>query len=342
MRTQSWTKVILAAGVAAAVLAVCARADDRVLLEDVEALMFRAGEEVVDSRSGEHLPRLQCAYNPLGDSKYLPGAVMCRNKGMDDHGGVVWKCSAELDDALRFDNIQVSCEGYSRPGDRFVRKGSCVLTYTLALTPAGEQKQQQQRQNQQNQQNQQRQPEYHYQQPRPDPQEQGYRFNDNNGHPHYYAAGANNYNNNVGETRVVSVWTFSNVLLFVLATYVVGRCVFRCCASKPERVTGSSNTNVDNSDASVPGAAPVHSSASHGWRWWFPLAAYMVGRHNANHAPNSRVYNVPPPQYPQQQQYSQQQYPYPSAPAPGRDSNSDSPATGHVSKRTGFADTVVR
>ena len=314
-----------------AVLAVGARADGPVLLRDVGALVFRAGETVVDTRTGEVLPRLQCAYNPLDDERFLPGTVMCENKGVDDRGSVVWKCSADMDDALAFDNVQVSCEGYSRPGDRYIREGSCVLKYTLALTPAAAHKQQQPQHKPQPQ------PEYHYRVPRPDPHEQDYRRHQhhNDGRPHYYANRDIN-NNNVGEARVVSVWTFSNVLLVVLAAYVVGRCMCRYCASKPARGTANENGHVEDN------AAP---SSSSGWRWWFPLAAYAVGRHDANRARNSRVYNVPPPQSQPQTAY---ECPAPSAPAPDScsasspSSDSDSPATGHMSRRTGFADTVVR
>ena len=350
MRTQNnkkhiWTVAVPLVVVATAV-AVGAQAPDWVLLRDVDALVFRKGEDVVDTRTGEVLPRLQCAYNPLDDPKFLPSSVMCKNKGVDDNGGIVWKCTADLDDALVFDNVQVSCEGYSHPGDQYIRKGTCTLSYTLALTPAAAQKQQKQQQQQQQQQ----QTGYHNRQPRPDPQEQGYNSN-NNGRPHYYAnINNNNNNNNVGEARVVSVWTFSNVLLVVLATYVVGRCLCRCCASKPARVANNfEHRNVENNDVHTATTPAGSSTSRSGWRWWFPLAAYALGRHEANRARNSRVYDVPPPQPQSAPAYGGAA---PSAPAAdtcgasgnGRDSDSDSdsPATGHVSRRTGYANTVVR
>ena len=325
-----WLVVTLAT--VAAALMVGARADRPVRLRDVDALVFRAGEDVVDTRTHEVLPRLQCAYNPLGDDSVLPSAVMCENRGVDDRGTVVWKCSAELDDALRFDNVQVSCEGYSHPGDEYVREGSCVLKYTLALSSAAAHTQQPQ-------------PEHHRREPRPDPHEQGYRHydnannNNNHGRPHYYYAdrGTNNNNNNVEEARVVSVWTFSNVLLVVLAAYVVGRCMCRCCTRQRPRVASNQNGTAENSGG--------HSSSS-GWRWWFPLAAYAAGRHEANRARNSRVYTVPPPS--QAQAQPECGCAAPSAPAAescgadSSDSDSDCRATGHVSRRTGFADTVVR
>ncbi|KDN38401.1 hypothetical protein RSAG8_09495, partial [Rhizoctonia solani AG-8 WAC10335] len=50
-----------------------------------------------------------------------------------------WKCEADLPASLRFGKLQVSCEGWDRPGDPYVLKGSCGLTYSLARIPSGNQ-----------------------------------------------------------------------------------------------------------------------------------------------------------------------------------------------------------
>ncbi|KAL0954439.1 hypothetical protein HGRIS_003418 [Hohenbuehelia grisea] len=46
-----------------------------------------------------------------------------------------WKCEADLPESLRFGRVEVSCEGWARPGDSFVLKGSCSLEYKLVEVP---------------------------------------------------------------------------------------------------------------------------------------------------------------------------------------------------------------
>ncbi|KAF7309725.1 putative endoglucanase [Mycena indigotica] len=48
---------------------------------------------------------------------------------------VDWKCQADLPDSLRFGRVEVSCEGWARPGDAYVLKGSCALEYRLVQVP---------------------------------------------------------------------------------------------------------------------------------------------------------------------------------------------------------------
>ncbi|TRM64220.1 hypothetical protein BD626DRAFT_491139 [Schizophyllum amplum] len=104
---------------------------DRLLLESIPALTFYAGEETVARRS-DPIPQLTCIGNPC--KLYQPEVVRCENiggKGTE----VEWKCQADLPEALRFGRVDVSCEGYSRPGDSHVLKGSCGLQYRLVQIP---------------------------------------------------------------------------------------------------------------------------------------------------------------------------------------------------------------
>ncbi|KAG7282289.1 hypothetical protein CRUP_024257 [Coryphaenoides rupestris] len=72
-------------------------------------------------RSGP-IPQLRCVGGSAGCGVFVPEAVQCTNKGWD---------------GVDFGRIEVSCEGYSHPGDAYILKGSCGLEYTLELTEEG-------------------------------------------------------------------------------------------------------------------------------------------------------------------------------------------------------------
>lgn len=40
---------------------------------------------------------------------------------------LIHQCEADLPDSLRFGKVEVSCEGWSGPGDPFVVKGTRIL-----------------------------------------------------------------------------------------------------------------------------------------------------------------------------------------------------------------------
>jgi len=206
--------------------------NDGILLSDIQVLKFNAGETALNTRTPDVIPRLACAYNPLGNDMYLPSSVTCKNKGMDDNGGIIWKCDAEMDSSLAFDNIQVSCEGYRYPGDEYIRKGSCALTYTLKLTadakvneprPTG----------------------------RPTPPPPGFYRDGPTGKTH-----AGHYR--VRETKGTSLWTFSNVLILVLVAVLIYRCCLKKKAKKtfdvenPMEKSAYDNVSNNNTEPSAP------------------------------------------------------------------------------------------
>ena len=43
-----------------------------------------------------------------------------------------------MDNAFRFGNVEVVCEGYDYPDDPYILKGSCGLEYTIDYTMEGE------------------------------------------------------------------------------------------------------------------------------------------------------------------------------------------------------------
>merc|ERR1712004_440686 len=57
-----------------------------------------------------------------------------------DGRGVQWECKADMDNGLRFGQVEVVCEGYDYPDDPYILAGSCGLEYTLELTKEGREK----------------------------------------------------------------------------------------------------------------------------------------------------------------------------------------------------------
>jgi len=39
-----------------------------------------------------------------------------------------WECKSDMDNAFRFGEISVTCEGYDYPEDLYVLKGSCGVS----------------------------------------------------------------------------------------------------------------------------------------------------------------------------------------------------------------------
>ena len=60
-------------------------------------------------------------------NSYLPHRVQCMNRGSDGNDAQ-WECKADMDRAVRFGRIQVSCEGYEYPNDPYILKGSCGVS----------------------------------------------------------------------------------------------------------------------------------------------------------------------------------------------------------------------
>ena len=131
-------KVVLCVACLVVAMAWCAASGKQsgytpILLRLVPSMRFVAGEYALNTRDDTLIPQLECAYNPLNDPSVLPTDVTCHNTGVDSTGSVIWQCEGLLDEALEFDNTQVICEGYSSPGDEYVKSGSCSLRYTLKV-----------------------------------------------------------------------------------------------------------------------------------------------------------------------------------------------------------------
>ncbi|XP_061848421.1 store-operated calcium entry-associated regulatory factor isoform X2 [Colius striatus] len=109
----------------------------RVLLRDIQALTLHRGQYTTSRRTAA-VPQLQCTGGTAGCSR-VPEVVQCYNKGWDGYD-VQWQCQADLANAYRFGQMEVSCEGYDYPDDPYILRGSCSLLFRLELTEGGESK----------------------------------------------------------------------------------------------------------------------------------------------------------------------------------------------------------
>lgn len=102
-----------------------------VLLTEIQALTLRRGA-LTTARRGAPVPQLTCRGPHC--AAHEPDVVQCINQGTDGVT-VQWACKADMPEWLRFGAMDVSCEGYARPGDTYVLAGSCGLTYELVGSP---------------------------------------------------------------------------------------------------------------------------------------------------------------------------------------------------------------
>ncbi|KAK7033176.1 OPT oligopeptide transporter protein-domain-containing protein [Favolaschia claudopus] len=103
----------------------------RLELAKISALTFYK-DSFTEARRTEPIPQLVCVGKPC--KLYQPEVVRCQSLG-GSGTDIEWKCEADLPSTLRFGRVEVGCEGYNRPGDPFVLRGSCSLEYRLVQVP---------------------------------------------------------------------------------------------------------------------------------------------------------------------------------------------------------------
>jgi len=103
----------------------------RLELAKIKSLTFYK-DSYTTARRTSSLPQTVCVGKPC--KLFQPEVVRCVSLG-GTGTEVDWKCEADLPDTLRFGRVEVSCEGWSRPGDPYVLKGSCSLEYRLVQIP---------------------------------------------------------------------------------------------------------------------------------------------------------------------------------------------------------------
>lgn len=108
-----------------------AASSDRVLLKSVSSFVVREGA-MTNARRSAAVPQLLCTGG--SSCSQGPRSALCKNVGFDGVD-VTWKCEAEMTPGLRFDQVQVSCEGYGYADDPYILADSCGVEYTLQGTP---------------------------------------------------------------------------------------------------------------------------------------------------------------------------------------------------------------
>jgi hypothetical protein len=110
----------------------------KVKLKDVEVLTLYKGR-MTNGRRSSPVQQLSCRGGTAGCSAFVPEVVQCTNRGSDGYD-IQWECKADMDNAYRFGQISVGCEGYDYPDDPYILAGSCGLDYTIDLTEEGKER----------------------------------------------------------------------------------------------------------------------------------------------------------------------------------------------------------
>lgn len=112
---------------------------DSVRLSELQTLTLYNGRMTAGRRSSP-VPQINCV-GGTAVGKYAPPVIQCKNMGSDGTD-IQWECKADLDNAYRFGETTVTCEGFSYADDPNVLAGSCGVEYTLDLTQEGRDQQQ--------------------------------------------------------------------------------------------------------------------------------------------------------------------------------------------------------
>lgn len=78
-------------------------------------------------RRSSPVPQLTCVGGTAGCHAFQPKVVQCLNRGSDGYDAQ-WECKTDMDAEYRFGRIQVTCEGYDYPEDKFILRGSCGVS----------------------------------------------------------------------------------------------------------------------------------------------------------------------------------------------------------------------
>ncbi|KAI1167452.1 hypothetical protein F5B18DRAFT_440842 [Nemania serpens] len=111
---------------------------DAILLSTVQSLTLRAGRSTAHRRVPS-IPQLRCVSSPRVCALHAVDVMRCANSGSSYSAeDVEWSCVAALPPELKLGATDVLCEGYARPDDPYVLRGSCGVEYRLVLTDLGE------------------------------------------------------------------------------------------------------------------------------------------------------------------------------------------------------------
>jgi len=80
----------------------------RVLLQDLSVFTAKQGQMTTGRRSAP-VPQMKCIGGSAGCS-HAPTTMQCYNRGYDGYD-VQWECKGDMDNAYRFGDLTVVCEG---------------------------------------------------------------------------------------------------------------------------------------------------------------------------------------------------------------------------------------
>lgn len=103
---------------------------DKILLNEVKSLTFIRNKRTT-SRRTHSIHQLSCVGGTAGCKLFTPTLVECYNRGTDKANKVVWSCRADMSDRVKFNHVDIICEGYDYPEDDYILVGSCGLEFTL-------------------------------------------------------------------------------------------------------------------------------------------------------------------------------------------------------------------
>ncbi|KAG9510534.1 Ribose-5-phosphate isomerase [Fragariocoptes setiger] len=98
---------------------------DRIPLRDLKSITLYRGR-LTTGRLTHPIPQLTCVGGTAGCKLFTPQEVQCQHSG-----DLNWSCHADMSDRVKFNHIEVICEGYEYAEDDHVLLGSCGLEFTL-------------------------------------------------------------------------------------------------------------------------------------------------------------------------------------------------------------------
>ena len=112
--------------------ALAAASERRILLRDIQTLLFESGKLGTGFRT-EPAPQM----TQVGGPAIPVSRIWCKNAGWDGRR-VLWECRLPDDVPATLGEFEISCEGFERAGDPYVLAGSCGIEYSLVPSARAE------------------------------------------------------------------------------------------------------------------------------------------------------------------------------------------------------------
>nr|XP_027199985.1 store-operated calcium entry-associated regulatory factor-like [Dermatophagoides pteronyssinus] len=110
------------------IVIVMAQPNDRILLENIDALTFES-DRLAKTRRNQKIPQLKCIGGGNCNRVKLEVA-QCFNVGSNQ--SIEWECRGDMPSKYKLVQVNMSCEGYDSPQDQYILADSCALQYSIA------------------------------------------------------------------------------------------------------------------------------------------------------------------------------------------------------------------